>query len=215
MSAWTLVVGNKNYSSWSLRGYLAVAQTGVPFEEIVIPLSQPDSKDELLRHSPSGLVPVLRHGSVEVWESLAIAEYCAEQFPAAGLWPADAAARALARAVSAEMHAGFAPLRQHMPMNMRASHPGRGRTEASLANIARITKLWRQCRAGHGGGGPFLFGAGFTVADCMFAPVVSRFRTYGVELDEVCAGYAAAVWAHPPLARWFAAACAEPWTIEY
>ena len=209
MADWTLFVGNKNYSSWSLRGYLAVAQAGVPFDEVVIPLSRPDSAQRLLEHSPSGLVPVLRAGDDLVWDSLAIAEYVAERFPAAGLWPEDPAVRGTARCVAAEMHAGFADLRANMPMDMRSELPGRGRTPEVLADIERITSVWRE------GLGTFLFGDHVTVPDIMYAPVVSRFRTYAVDLDDRCRAYADAMWAHPPLAQWFQAAREEPWTIAY
>jgi glutathione S-transferase len=214
VAEWTLIVGNRNYSSWSLRGYLAVAQTGVAFDVVVLPLDRLDSKQRLRAETPAGLVPALRGPDGVVWDSLAIAEYCADRFPAATLWPADRPARAHARAVSAEMHSGFAPLRAHMPMDMRSDRSGVGRTPEVLANIERITGLWRHCRETYGAGGPFLFGT-FTIADAMYAPVCSRFRTYAVDLDAVCGAYAAAIWEHPPMARWLAAARDEPWTIEH
>ena len=208
MADWTLIVGNKNYSSWSLRGYLAVARAGVAFDEVVIPLDQPDSKRRLLEHSPTGLVPVLRAGDDVVFDSLAIAEYVAERFPAAGLWPEDPALRAQARSVAAEMHSGFAPLRANMPMDMRNELPGRGRTPEVLANIDRIAAVWRERR------GKFLFGDQVTIPDIMYAPVVSRFRTYGVDLDERCAAYSDAVWEYELLQQWFHAAREESWIIE-
>jgi glutathione S-transferase len=207
-----ITLGNKNYSSWSMRGYLAVAQSGLPFRETVVPLYQSTTADELRSLSPSGLVPVLRHGEVVVWDSLAICEYVAELAPAAHLWPEERATRAVARSVSAEMHSGFAGLRRDMPMNARARRPGVGHTEEALRNAARVQAIWRQCRARHGAGAPFLFGA-FTIADIMYAPVVTRFRTYGVDLDAVCQAYADAVLAHPHVAAWLAAGEAEPWDI--
>jgi len=208
-----LTIGNKNYSSWSLRPYLALAATGAPFREEVIPLSRPDSKAAILAVNPAGKVPVLRDGDLVIWDSLAICEYLAEQFPAAGLWPADAAERARARAISAEMHSGFAALRENMPMDIRARKPGRGHTPAALADAARVLAIWRGCRA-RAQGGPFLFGR-FSIADAMYAPVTTRFVTYGVELDEVGRAYVDAVAALPAMQAWVAAAAQEPWTIEY
>ena len=188
-----LVVGNKNYSSWSLRAWLAMKVLGVPFREVRIPLYGPESKRALLEYSPAGKVPCLVDGEVRVWDSLAILEYLAERHPE--LWPADAALRARARSISAEMHSGFPNLRQHMCMNIRKRHPGKGRTPEVLAEIARIVALWSEAR------GPFLFGA-FGAADAMYAPVVLRFRTYAVELPPVCRAYADAVLALPALQQW-------------
>lgn len=188
-----LVVGNKNYSSWSLRAWLAMKVLGLPFREVRIPLYGPESKRALLEYSPAGKVPCLVDGEVRVWDSLAILEYLAERHPA--LWPADAALRARARSISAEMHSGFPNLRQHMCMNIRKRHPGKGRTPEVLAEIARIVALWSEAR------GPFLFGA-FGAADAMYAPVVLRFRTYAVELPPVCRAYADAVLALPALQQW-------------
>jgi glutathione S-transferase len=211
VASFTLVVGNKNYSSWSLRPWLAMRQAGIAFDEVVIPLYRADSKAALLRHSPAGKVPALKDGSRTVWDSLAIMEYLAESFPAAGLWPNDAAARALARSISADMHAGFLALRTAMPMNLREHLPGRERGGAA-ADIERVTAIWRDCRARFGDGGPFLFGA-FSIADAMYAPVATRFRTYGVELDPTCQAYADAVLALPAFLEWQAAAREEPWVI--
>ncbi|MDH3318554.1 MAG: glutathione S-transferase family protein [Betaproteobacteria bacterium] len=188
-----LVVGNKNYSSWSLRPWLAMKVLGIPFREHRIALYQPESKRELLQYSPAGKVPCLVDGATSVWDSLAILEYLAERHP--GLWPADAALRARARSISAEMHSGFPNLRQHMSMNVRRRHPGKGRTPEVLAEIARIVAIWSECR------GPFLFGP-FGAADAMYAPVVLRFRTYEVELRSVCRAYADAVLALPALQEW-------------
>lgn len=193
MAAPVLVVGNKNYSSWSLRAWLAMKVLGLPFREVRIPLYGPESKRALLEYSPAGKVPCLVDGEVHVWDSLAILEYLAERHPA--LWPADAALRARARSISAEMHSGFPNLRQHMCMNIRKRHPGKGRTPEVLAEIARIVALWSEAR------GPFLFGA-FGAADAMYAPVVLRFRTYAVELPPVCRAYADAVLALPALQEW-------------
>jgi glutathione S-transferase len=212
VAALTLVVGNKRYSSWSLRPWLAMRQAGIAFEEVVIPLYRAESKDALLARSPAGKVPVLEHGERVVWDSLAIMEYLAETFPAAGLWPEDPAARALARSIAAEMHAGFAALRRGMPMDLREHLPGRGRSDAVDADIERVTAIWRDCRARFGGRGPFLFGA-FSAADAMYAPVATRFRTYGVALDPICQAYADAVLALPAFLQWQAAAQQEPWVI--
>jgi glutathione S-transferase len=208
-----IYLGNKNYSSWSLRPWLALKQTGAEFDEELIPLSEANTRSTILRYSPSGRVPALIHNGLTVWDSLAICEYLAESFPAAQLWPADAAARAVARAVSAEMHSGFAALRNHLPMNMRSSFPNRGVTPEVQADINRITAIWRDCRKRFGEGGPFLFG-GFTNADAMYAPVVSRFRTYRVELEDEAQAYADAVWALPALQEWLTAAKNEPMIIE-
>jgi glutathione S-transferase len=209
----TIYLGNKNYSSWSLRPWLALKQTGAAFDEELIPLSEANTRSTILRYSPSGRVPALTSGGLTVWDSLAICEYLAESFPAAQLWPADLAARAVARAVSAEMHSGFAALRNHLPMNMRSSFPNRGVTPEVQADINRITAIWRDCRKRFGAGGPFLFG-GFTNADAMYAPVVSRFRTYKVELEEEAQAYADAVWTLPALQEWLTAAKNEPMIIE-
>ena len=209
-----IVIGNKNYSSWSLRGWLALKTTGVAFEEIMIPLHVPNRRREILPHSPSGKVPALNHNGTLVWESLAIGEFLADAYPAAKLWPADLAARAHARAVSAEMHSGFTALRNNMAMDMRASRPGKGLTAEVQQDIDRIGAIWRECRERYGRSGPFLFGQ-FTVADAMYAPVVSRFATYGVRLDPVCEAYRKAVTDMPAFQEWLAAAKREPWTIDY
>ncbi len=188
-----LVIGNKNYSSWSLRPWLAMKVLGMPFQELRIPLYGASSKQELLKHSPTGKVPCLVDGATRVWDSLAILETLAERDPR--VWPADAALRARARSISAEMHSGFPNLRQHMSMNIRKRHPGKGRTPEVLAEIARVKEIWSECR------GPFLFGA-FCAADAMYAPVVLRVRTYAVELQGACRAYADAVLALPALQEW-------------
>ena len=219
MSDITIYLGNKTYSSWSLRPWLALKRTGAAFDEVVIPLSRPDSAAKIREFSPSGRVPVLRHGPVLVWESLAICEYLAAAFPAARLWPADAAPRALARAISAEMHGGFAKLRQYLPMDLSRDRRGAARIDDAQAEIDRVTAIWRDCRARFGvpgahGSGDFLFG-GFSNADAMFAPVATRFRTYGVTIDPVSAAYVEAVLDWPAMRDWVAAAKAEPWVIDY
>ncbi|MBE9177580.1 glutathione S-transferase family protein [Oculatella sp. LEGE 06141] len=208
MAEFTLVIGNKNYSSWSLRAWLALKQADIEFNELRILLDQPDTRNRLLQQSPSGKVPVLRHGSLVIWESIAICEYIAEQRPDRHLLPTNRTARAIARAVSAEMHAGFAPLRQHMPMDCRARRPGQGLKPGVSENIERITTIWRDCRHQFGNTGDFLFGQ-FTIADAMYAPVVSRFITYGVQLDECSQAYVEAMVALPAMQEWLLAAAAE------
>ena len=214
MSDLTLVIGNKRYSSWSLRGWLTVKLTGQGFEEIVIPLRQAETRAEILKYSPAGKVPALIHGDLIVWDSLAIAEYLAEAFPDAGLWPADAAARARARCVAAEMHSGFAALRGHMPMDVLARLPGKGREPEVLADADRIMAIWRGCRETFGQYDGFLFGAP-GAADAFYAPVVSRFVSYGVKLDPVSQAYCDHVMGWPLMRAWIAAAEAEPWVIEF
>jgi glutathione S-transferase len=204
--AYTLVIGNRNYSSWSLRPWLALRVAGISFEEVRIPLYVPGSKQQILRHTPAGKVPVLVAPEVTVWESLAILEYLAERHPEAWLWPADAAQRAHARAVSTEMHAGFAALRANLTMNMRKTFPDYPATPEVMADIARIQTIWTECL--NRSGGPFLFGT-FGNADAMFAPVVTRFITYSVNVDAACARYMAAVRALPALDEWYAAARQE------
>jgi glutathione S-transferase len=213
MTGLHLYLGNKNYSSWSLRAWLVLKQTGVPFAETVIPLYREDSPEKLRHISPSRRVPVLEHGDLVLWESLAIAEYLAELFPETGLWPQASAARAVARAVSHEMHASFSALRAHLPMDMRARHPQHPRKQAVTADIRRIVSIWTDCRARFGQGGDFLFGT-YTIADAMYAPVASRFITYDVMLEGNAARYRDAVWEWPPMQEWIEAAAAEPWIID-
>jgi glutathione S-transferase len=210
--ALTLVIGNKNYSSWSMRPWIALKAAGIAFDETLIPIYVPGSKEKILAVSPAGKVPVLIDGDVHVWESLAILDYLAERFPQAGLWPADQAARAHARAISAEMHAGFVPLRRHCPMNMWRPVKQRELPPDVLANVQRIDALWTDCRRRFGTGGPFLFGA-FGAADAMYAPIVSRFHTYGVEVSEAARAYMQAVMALPAWAEWRAAALKETWLL--
>jgi len=212
MSACTLIIGNRNYSSWSLRGWLATSQSGIDFETELVRLSEPGSHAALLRHSPAGRVPVLVHGERVVWDSLAIIEYLAELCPDAGLWPADADARATARSIAAEMHAGFTALRANMPMNLRKTLPGKGRGPGVAPDIERIGAIWRDARSRFGQGGAFLFGR-YSAADAMYTPVAARFRTYGITLDLTCQAYADAVLAWPAFLAWQSAALEEPWII--
>jgi len=202
-----IVVGNKNYSSWSLRAWLLVKKLREPFEEVVIGLDRPDTADNIRKYSPSGRVPVLVSGNLTVWDSLAIGEYLAEAYPACNLWPKDAAARALARSISAEMHSGFQALRTHCPMMMKERIQQDTPREA-LDDAARVRAIWTSTRERFGSGGPFLFGA-FTVADAMYAPVVSRFRTYGLPLAGAAAAYAEAVWNDADFQSWYEAARVE------
>ncbi|MDF1721222.1 MAG: glutathione S-transferase family protein [Minwuia sp.] len=208
----TLILGNRNYSSWSLRGWLLVRQAGIAADEVVIPLRTPESATLIAQHSPSAKVPVLIQGDVTVWDSLAIAEYCAEQAPDAGIWPADPAARAVARSASAEMHSGYAALRGAWPMNLKRKGPPLLPAADVAADIARIIALWSDCRARFGAGGAFLFGD-WSAADAMFAPVVSRLTSYGAALDTDSSTYCAAVMAHPLMVEWSAMAAAETWNI--
>jgi glutathione S-transferase len=203
----TLYVGNKRYSSWSLRPYLALAHTGLAYETKVILLDRPTTKPEVLAVNPAGRLPVLHDGDVAIWDSIAICEYLNERAPQAKLWPADAARRARARSISAEMHAGFAALRSNMPMDLCADRSGQGHTPEALADARRVFEIWREALAASGG--PFLFGT-FTIADAMFAPVTTRFTTYGVELDAACRAYVDAVAALPAMAAWRRDAADEP-----
>ncbi len=211
MTQLTLVIGNKNYSSWSLRPWLAMKQAGLDFAEVRIPLDTPNTYQEIRRYSPSGRVPVLLDGDLTLWESLAICEYIAERF-APKLWPEDSIARAVARSVSAEMHSGFNNLRQNMPMDCRSRLCVLGKNPLVEADIDRITIIWQECREKFGAGGDLLFGH-FTIADAMFAPVVSRFVTYGVKLPPVAQAYVEAVWTLPTMQEWVAAAITETESI--
>lgn len=205
MTSLILVIGNKNHSSWSLRPWLALKAAGLAFEERLIGLRRPETKAEILRYSPSGKLPLLIDGALSVWDSLAICEYVAERAPQAGLWPEAADARAVARAVAAEMHSGFMPLRRDYSMDISRRFPDQGSPEAK-ADALRVQEIWRDCRARFGQSrGDFLFG-GFGIADCMYAPVVTRFRTYGIALDPVSQAYCDAVMAHPAMREWCQAA---------
>ena len=210
----TLVIANKTYSSWSLRPWLAMTHFDVPFEEIVIPLHQDATSAEILKHSPAGKVPVLHHGGITVWESLAILDYLAESFYDRLWWPTDPHAKAHARTIAAEMHAGFGALRGAMPMNLSKVYPARTWADDVNKDVQRVQALWRDARDRFGGDGDFLFGD-FTIADAMYAPVVTRFKTYAIEMDDVSSRYADAVLALPAMRTWTAEAAEEPWVIEY
>jgi glutathione S-transferase len=209
-----LVIGNKNYSSWSFRPWLAMKVAGIAFEETVISLEAQDFKARVTAVGGAGKVPVLIDGETRVWESLAILEYLAEKFPAAALWPKDAGARAQARTVAAEMHAGFVPLRRLLPMNVWRPVKPRALDDGSKTDVARIDTIWRDCRARYGAAGPFLFGA-FGAADAMYAPVVWRFHTYAVEVSDTARGYMRAVMALPAWSEWRDAARRELWVLPH
>jgi glutathione S-transferase len=213
MADFTISMGNRNYSSWSLRAWLALKQTGAEFDEVVIPLDRPETRGAILQRSPNGKVPALDHNGLVIWDSLAIAEYLAGLFPKAGLWPSDAAARGVARAVSAEMHSGFADLRRDLPMDIRNTHPMDPPQEGTQRDISRVLAIWDDCRGRFGNHGDFLFG-GFTIADAFYAPVVSRFKTYGVPVGGRAREYCDAVLAHPAMVEWSELAAEEPWVID-
>lgn len=207
MQTLKLVIGSKNLSSWSLRPWLLLRQIGLAFEEVLIPLRQPDSHARLIAASPSGKVPILVLGDIKVWDSLAICEFLAEHDPS--LWPADSAARAMARSVTAEMHSGFSALRTFLPMDFTARFgpPGKLLTPVRT-DIERVLAIWTECRRRHGQDGPFLFGA-FSIADAMFAPVCSRFTTYAIALDPVSSEYVERVMSLPAMREWAQDAAAE------
>ncbi|RAU21786.1 glutathione S-transferase [Paramagnetospirillum kuznetsovii] len=201
----SLVIGTKRYSSWSLRPWLALKAAGLAFDEVEITLRQPDTKVEIQKYSPSGKVPLLFDDGFKVWDSLSICEYLAERFPAARLWPDHVQARAVARSVSAEMHSGFMPLRRDCPMDVLTDAPMAEINDEVRADVARIDALWRDCRDRFGGGGDFLFGR-FSIADAMFAPVVTRMRTYHLPVGEVSQAYCESVMAMAAMKEWVAAA---------
>lgn len=212
--ALTLVIGNKNYSSWSMRPWIALKAAGIAFDEVVIPLYTGDvDKQRLLAYSPAGKVPILVDDATTVWDSLAIIEYLAERFPDKGIWPADSGARALARSISAEMHSGFMALRNECSMNIHRPIRRKILSDDARANIARIQQIWTECRQTYRDRGVFLFGE-FSGADAMYAPVVHRFRTYDVELTPPAASYMKAVEAYPAFREWTDAALQESWRIE-
>jgi glutathione S-transferase len=208
----SLTVSSKNYSSWSMRGWLLCKMAGLDFAERIAPIDDPATRAELLLLSPSFLVPCLEHGPVKVWDTLAIAEYLNEIKPDAGLWPADAAARSHCRAVCGEMHSGFANLRSALPMNLKATHPGFKVWAGAQADIERVTTIWRECLKAYGG--HYLFGAAPTVADAMYAPVCTRFATYDVKLDPVSATYRDLILRWAPMLEWRNAAQSEPEEVE-
>ncbi len=211
----TLVIANKRYSSWSLRPWLALRAAGAAFDEILVPLRTPETKQTLLTHGPTGKAPVLKQGDLTVWDSLAICDYVAELFPQAQLWPSDSKARAVARSVAAEMHSGFMDLRRNLFFDLHQVHDVPERVAAAAGDIARIQALWADCRARFGAGGPFLFGH-FTIADAMYAPVCVRLRGWkGVVLTPEADAYIDAIFALPAMREWVAAAAAEPWVIDY
>jgi glutathione S-transferase len=212
MSKLHLVIGNKNYSSWSLRPWMMLTMAGIPFNETVIMLDRPDTKKKIAEHTGAGRVPVLRHGRIAIWESLAILEYLAELFPDRGIWPKGKAARATARAIASEMHAGFSALRNACPMNLRRPRRPVAMSDEVKKDAARIDKIWSDCRKTYGKGGAFLFGK-FCAADAMFAPVASRFDTYEVPCGETSRRYMAAVMATPAFAEWKEAALKEKGVI--
>ena len=208
MEKFELVIGNKAYSSWSLRPWLVLKHVEADFAETRVPLYVHGYKEELLKYAPSGKVPILKHGAVTIWDSLAICEYLAELFPQAQLWPEDAAIRALARSVSAEMHSGFSAIRSAMPFNCRA-HDRHVPISADIQKeIDRVQSLWQECRAQHGKGGPWLFGR-FSIADAMYIPVALRFITYSVPLHAAARSYAETTQEHPAVREWVAAAKQE------
>ncbi|HZE10887.1 MAG TPA: glutathione S-transferase family protein [Burkholderiales bacterium] len=211
MDRTTLTLSSKNYSSWSLRGWLLARMSGIEFEEVMTPPDDPNARAEILLLSPSILVPCLTHEGVRIWDTLAIAEYLHEVRPDAGLLPSERAARARCRSICGEMHSGFTALRSALPMNLKGHFPGFRIWSRAQADIDRIAAIWRECLATYGG--PFLFGrAG--MADAMYAPVVTRFLTYDVKLDETCAAYGERIMAMPEMADWIAAAKAEPAEID-
>jgi glutathione S-transferase len=211
MSRTTLTISSKNYSSWSLRGWLLARFVDLEFEEVLVPPDDADARKELLLLSPSILVPCLTHAGIKVWDTLAIAEYLHEIKPGAGLLPADRAARAHCRSICGEMHSGFASLRSALPMNLKAHFPEHKVWARASGDIERIATIWRECLGQYGG--PFLFGAR-SMADAMYAPVCTRFRTYDVEIDEVSTGYCERILALPEMQEWIAAARLEPEEID-
>lgn len=210
-----LAIGNKNYSSWSMRAWLALRATGIAFDEVFIPLYTgiEADKERILNFTRSGKVPALIDGDITVWDSLAIIEYVAERFPGVRLWPQDMGMRAYARSISAEMHSGFLPLRNECGMNLHRPIGAIALSADAQANIARVQQIWGECRERHGRSGPFLFGA-FTAADAMFAPVVHRFRTYAIEVTPVVQAYMDTMMALPAFAEWTRAGLAETLVIE-
>jgi glutathione S-transferase len=208
MAGLTLVIGNKNYSSWSMRPWVLMKQLGIPFDEVRLRFNSPEWNAHIERWSPSRLVPVLWRGDQSVWDTLAIMETLNEWYPDKAVWPRDDKARALARSAAAEMHSGFRDLRSRMPMNVRGSHPGKGMSPEVQANIDRIEHLWSEARSRFGAGGPFLFGA-FSAADAMYAPVVMRFKTYAPKLSSECSRYCEAMLAAAGMRAWIDEALEE------
>ncbi|HJR56147.1 MAG TPA: glutathione S-transferase family protein [Rhizomicrobium sp.] len=212
MAKTVLTISSKNYSSWSLRGWLLCRMAGLTFEEEILSGDDPDARAELLLLSPSFLTPCLRHEGRKVWDTLAIAEYLNEIFPKADLLPADIAARTHCRAVAGEMHSGFANLRSALPMNLKGRYPGFKVWAGAQADIDRITTIWRECLSAYGG--PYLFGAHPTLADAMYAPVATRFQTYDVKLDRACQDYCETILTLPDMLEWIEAAKSEEVAME-
>ncbi len=212
MAGTTLTISSKNYSSWSLRGWLMVKMSGISFEEVVVPTDSADARAELLLLSPSILVPCLRHNKVKVWDTLAIGEYLNEVAPNANLLPSNPVRRAHCRAISGEMHSGFSALRSSLPMNLKAQVKGFKVWSKAQLDIERVFEIWRECLTAYKG--PYLFGKTPTIADAMYAPVVTRFKTYGVALDPLCQKYSDQILSMPYMKEWIAAAQAEPEDIE-
>lgn len=212
MTKAVLTISSKNYSSWSLRGWLLARFAGLEFVERIVPPDDPAVRAEILLLSSSILVPSLMHDGIAVWDTMAIGEYLNETFPGAGLLPADRKARAHCRSISGEMHSGFSALRSALPMNLKGHFPGFKVWNRAATDIARVTRIWHECLAQYGG--PYLFGGGRTLADAMYAPVATRFVTYDVALDPECAGYRDTIMAMPEMVEWIAAAKAEPEEIE-
>jgi glutathione S-transferase len=203
-----LIIGNKNYSSWSLRPWIAMKQMGIEFEEIRIPLYQSGSSEAIAQYSPAARLPILLDGNRTIWDSAAILEYLAERFPERPFWPQNIEARTVARCVSAEMHSGFFALREQMPMNCKARFLGKGKSPASEKDITRVRQIWNDCRSQFGEGGEFLLGE-FSIADAVYAPVVLRFVTYGVEVNSVGQAYMDSMMKLPALQAWISAGIAE------
>jgi glutathione S-transferase len=209
-----LIIGNKLYSSWSLRPWILMEALDLPFDETVIPLHQDDTAASIKTHASAGKVPILKDGNVMVWESLAIMEYLHEKFPNAGIWPKDATARAHARCIANEMHAGFQPLRQACPMNLGKSFKPKDYADDVKASVARVEAIWSEARSRFGSGGPFLYGA-FSAADAMYAPIVTRLDTYGFPVSGLSRAYMDAVLTSPAFVAWRDAAFREPWYLPH
>ena len=212
MSRLHLIIGNKNYSSWSLRPWIAMTMAGIPFNETVIPLDLPETRSRIAEHSGAGRVPVLHHGKLAIWESMAILEYLAEVFPEKNLWPKATAARAMARSVANEMHAGFSSLRNACPMNLRRPRRKVPMSDQVLADVTRIETIWRDCRRSFGKSGKFLFGK-FGIADAMFAPVVARFDTFDISVADDTRSYMENILSTGAFLAWKDAALKETWIV--
>lgn len=212
MSKLQLIIGNKNYSSWSFRPWFALTMAGIPFRETLIPLDTPETAALIAQHSGAGRVPVLRHGRQTVWESLAIMEYLADIFPEKHLWPRTGSAQAVARSVAHEMHAGFSSLRNACPMNLRRAPKPVSLTDSAMRDVARIENIWRNCREKYGKGGKFLFGR-FSIADAMFAPVVTRFETYAIPVTAETRAYMDNILSTQAFMAWKHAALQETWIV--